>query len=237
MARPAFVVNEALREKVRHLAGLGVPQDDIARIVGCAPKTLRKRFRDELDRGAAEANAIIAGSLFSAAKAGNIAAAIFWMKTRAHWRERPPTEIPIVDADAASSSEVVLVLPDNNRDPEPAKHPEAPPPSSGGLLRAPMCSGEIFLLSVLHCGSLARRMTDAVGRQDGNIGTTGTADRVSADPGGHLHLRRRTTPQITNPGGLWDESLHFYPRFGGTAHRRIQEWRKNTALKLGTRRT
>jgi predicted phage terminase large subunit-like protein len=36
---------------------------------------------------------------------------------------------------------------------------------------------------------------------------------------------RRTTPQITNPGGLWDESLNFYPRFGGTAHRRTQEWR------------
>jgi hypothetical protein len=40
MASPAFVVNEALREKVPHLAGLGVPQDDIATIVGCARKTL-----------------------------------------------------------------------------------------------------------------------------------------------------------------------------------------------------
>jgi DNA-binding Lrp family transcriptional regulator len=72
MARPAFVVNEALRETVRHLAGLGVPQEDIAKIVGCSPKTLRKRFRDELDRGVAEANAVIAGCLFAAAKAGNI---------------------------------------------------------------------------------------------------------------------------------------------------------------------
>ena len=53
MARTAFVVNDVLREKVRHLAGLGVPQDDIARIIGCAPKTLRKRLRVELDRGAA----------------------------------------------------------------------------------------------------------------------------------------------------------------------------------------
>jgi hypothetical protein len=31
-----------VREKVRHLAGVGVRQDDIAKIVGCAPKTLRK---------------------------------------------------------------------------------------------------------------------------------------------------------------------------------------------------
>ena len=68
MARTAFVVNDVLREKVRHLAGLGVPQDDIARIIGCAPKTLRQRCRDELDRGVAEANATISGSLFGAAK-------------------------------------------------------------------------------------------------------------------------------------------------------------------------
>jgi len=87
MARTAFVVDEAMREKVRYLAGVGVRQDEIARIIGCAPKTLRKRFRDELDRGVAEANATVCGYLFAAAKAGNIAAIIFWLKTRAHWRE------------------------------------------------------------------------------------------------------------------------------------------------------
>ena len=41
------------------------------------PKTLRKRFRNELDRGVAEANATISGFLFAAAKAGNITAMIF----------------------------------------------------------------------------------------------------------------------------------------------------------------
>jgi hypothetical protein len=84
---------------------------------GAPRKTLRKRFRDELDRGVAEANAIVSGCLFAAVKAGNIAAMIFWMKTRARWRERPPTDGPDGDADAGSTSEV-LVLPDNNRDPE-----------------------------------------------------------------------------------------------------------------------
>jgi len=87
MARKTFFVTEAMREKVRHLAGIGVPQDAIARIIGCAPKALRERFRDDLDRGAAEANAIVSGSLFAAAKAGNVAAQIFWLKTRARWRE------------------------------------------------------------------------------------------------------------------------------------------------------
>jgi hypothetical protein len=118
VARTAFVMNDALREKVRHLAGLGVPQDDIAKIVGCAPKTLRKRFRNELDRGVAEANAMISGSLFTAAKAGNIAAMIFWLKTRARWHERMAADDPARNSDAEASREVVLVLPDNNRDPE-----------------------------------------------------------------------------------------------------------------------
>jgi hypothetical protein len=85
MPRKLFVVNETVREKVRHLAGVGVRQDDIARIIGCAPKTLRKRCRDDLDRGVAEANAMASGSLFAAAKAGNVVAQIFWLKTRAHW--------------------------------------------------------------------------------------------------------------------------------------------------------
>src|SRR6201998_1459102 len=36
---------------------------------------------------------------------------------------------------------------------------------------------------------------------------------------------RRTTPQITNPGGLWDESQNFYPRLDGIPHLGVREWR------------
>jgi hypothetical protein len=64
--RKAFAVNDAVREHVRHLAGVGVRQDDIVRIVGCSAETLRTRLRDELDRGIAEANATVAGYLFAA---------------------------------------------------------------------------------------------------------------------------------------------------------------------------
>ena len=118
MARKAFVVNQAVREKVRHLAGVGVRQDDIAKIVGCAPKTLRKRCRDDLDRGVAEANATVSGYLFAAAKAGNVTAQIFWLKSRAHWHEKNVAEDPVERGDGEPDSQVVLVLPDNHRDPE-----------------------------------------------------------------------------------------------------------------------
>ncbi|TMK38023.1 MAG: terminase, partial [Alphaproteobacteria bacterium] len=43
---------------------------------------------------------------------------------------------------------------------------------------------------------------------------------------------RRTTPQITNPGGLWDESRTFYPRLGGTPHLGMREWRWPRAGKI-----
>jgi hypothetical protein len=123
MARKPCVVDEAMREKVRYLAGVGVRQDDIALIIGCAPKTLRKRFRAELDRGVAEANATMCGYLFAAAKAGNIPAIIFWLKTRARWREETAVDAQAADAqaphaDADSDSPALLVLPDNSRDAE-----------------------------------------------------------------------------------------------------------------------
>lgn len=89
MARAPFKPTDELRAKVRHLSGVGVPQDDIAKFVGCTAKTLRKHFRHELDQGAAEANAMVAGYLFQAAKEGNVTAMIFWLKTRARWNDRP----------------------------------------------------------------------------------------------------------------------------------------------------
>ena len=115
MARKPFIANDGVREKVRHLAGLGIAQDDIARIVRCSPKTLRKRCRDDLDCGVAEANAIVSGCLFAAAKSGNITAQIFWLKSRARWRE---ADNRAAAGETAANSPVVLVLPDNARDPE-----------------------------------------------------------------------------------------------------------------------
>ena len=74
--------------------------------------------RDDLDRGVAEANATVSGYLFASAKAGNVAAQIFWLKSRAHWREKTAPDDPVPGSDAEANSPVVLVLPDNSRDPE-----------------------------------------------------------------------------------------------------------------------
>ena len=60
-----------LRHIVQIHATIGTPQDDIAKVLGIDPKTLRLHYRDELDLASAKANAVIGGALFNKAKAGD----------------------------------------------------------------------------------------------------------------------------------------------------------------------
>lgn len=89
MGRRAHRPDAAQRRQVEALAAYGIPESDISGVVGIDPKTLRKYYREELDLGEAKANAQVAGFLFNAAKNGNVTAQIFWLKTRARWRETP----------------------------------------------------------------------------------------------------------------------------------------------------
>lgn len=84
-----FEPTDEQRRMVKVMSGFGIPQPDIATHLGIDAKTLRKHFREELDRGMTEANMRVAQSLFNmATTGGNVAAAIFWMKARAGWREK-----------------------------------------------------------------------------------------------------------------------------------------------------
>ncbi|MBV8916413.1 MAG: hypothetical protein JOZ05_25670 [Acetobacteraceae bacterium] len=83
-----FAPTDQQRRTVRAMAAYGVPQDDIARVIDVAPKTLRLHFRDELDRAVIEANAKVAQTCYQMAISGqHPAATFFWLKTRAGWRE------------------------------------------------------------------------------------------------------------------------------------------------------
>ena len=85
----SFEPSQEQQRMARAMAGLGLPQEQIALLLDIDAKTLRKHLRHELDRGMAEANVKIAQSLFNMATTGNnVAAAIFWMKARAGWREK-----------------------------------------------------------------------------------------------------------------------------------------------------
>lgn len=93
MADAAFEPTEEQRRLVRAFSGLGVTQEDLARHLSIDARTLRRHFQDEWDRGTLEVTAKVAQSLLQMATTGkNVAAAIFWMKARAGWREKQQVE-------------------------------------------------------------------------------------------------------------------------------------------------
>lgn len=85
--RPAHRPTDALREIVKAHAVVGTRQEVIADILGISPNTLAKHYRQELDHSRDTANAAVGGALYTKAISGDTAAMIFWMKTRASWRE------------------------------------------------------------------------------------------------------------------------------------------------------
>jgi transposase len=89
MARKPHDPTDETRAQVDALASFGVQQDDIAKYIGVAGKTLRKWYRQELDTAQTRANEAVAKSLYSqAVDDKNTTAAIFWLKSRAGWREK-----------------------------------------------------------------------------------------------------------------------------------------------------
>jgi hypothetical protein len=104
------------RRQVTLLSGYGLQQEQIATFINVAPKTLRLRYRRELDLGVVQANAQVAKSLFEMATRDKVpSAAIFWLKARANWRDRdpldstqdtPPTSIHFTWAEARQDAQL-----------------------------------------------------------------------------------------------------------------------------------
>jgi hypothetical protein len=116
MARPSHRPTADTRRLVEQHAAVGTLHKQIAKLLGLSLNTLKKHYREELDLGLARANAVVASTLFAQAKAGNITAAIFWMKTRGGWRETaklehagaPGEPIEIRQLDATRLSDAAL---------------------------------------------------------------------------------------------------------------------------------
>ena len=84
------VPNDLTRQHVDEMTAKGATQPMVARVLGIEEKCLRRHYRDELDGGAVQADMAVAGNLFRIATSegpGAVTAAIFWLKTRAGWRE------------------------------------------------------------------------------------------------------------------------------------------------------
>lgn len=94
------VPTDTSRKQVKAMSSYGIPQEDIAGVLDIDEKTLRKHYRRELDTAEAQANSLVAQNLFKIATGtghGAVTAAIFWMKTRARWKEHRVTEVTGAD--------------------------------------------------------------------------------------------------------------------------------------------
>ncbi|MBV8890384.1 MAG: hypothetical protein JO266_00110 [Acidobacteria bacterium] len=121
--RPCWSPSEADREKIETMVALGIPQQKIAKVFNVTEKTLRFHCRTELDTAEIVANSSVGRFLYDAANGmepylkedgtrglryigvtgATIAAAIFWLKVRLHWKETmlhggngPEGAVPIV---------------------------------------------------------------------------------------------------------------------------------------------
>ena len=91
--RPAHVPTDETRNMVKSLSGFGVPQDEISRLVGITPPTLRFHYADQIELGTIKATAKVAQNLFTMAckpTREGLSAAIFWLRVRAGWSESGP---------------------------------------------------------------------------------------------------------------------------------------------------
>ncbi len=103
MGRRAHAPDAMTQRQVEAMCACGVPETDIARVLRIDPKTLRKHYRDQLDTGSILASTRIAQSLYHKALGDgpqSVTASIFWLKTRAHWKETVVNEVSIRHEDA-----------------------------------------------------------------------------------------------------------------------------------------
>ncbi len=116
MSRKPHEPSNESRQLVQLHATIGTQQEVIANILSIDAKTLRKHYRVELDQSMAKANAQIGGALFNKAKGGDTAAMIFWMKTRAGWREKQEIDHTSSDGSLKPTQIIIRAADDNSGD-------------------------------------------------------------------------------------------------------------------------
>ena len=111
--------------QVEAIAAYGIPEDAIAKVLGITPTDLRLRYADEPDTGSTKANSRVAENLYRRATGEGrdaVTAAIFWLKTRAGWRESRP-----YDADDGKEPLIVNIVRFADL-PEQSEAKQLPPP-------------------------------------------------------------------------------------------------------------
>ena len=93
MAMPTHKPTDEQRHIVEVLVAGGTPKTIVAKALGIGMKTLQRHYNEELESGLELANAKVVRRLFRLIEQGSTPATIFWLKTRAGWKEGQTVEI------------------------------------------------------------------------------------------------------------------------------------------------
>jgi hypothetical protein len=113
--RPKWIPTPKDILKAEELAARGLTKEQIAHYLCISYDTLNERtkeiaeFSDAIKRGQAFGIEKIANSLFETALSGNVTAQIFYLKSRAGWKE---TEIQEIKQETSTQNTVTLELVD-----------------------------------------------------------------------------------------------------------------------------
>lgn len=93
------------------LAGYGLSDEQIARVLRMSSATVKRRLRAQLDTGRADAAAAVAGSLYREALKGNLGAICWYEKTRLGRREGSMVELSGPGGQPLPGPASVLIVP------------------------------------------------------------------------------------------------------------------------------
>ena len=105
------IPTDKTREQVLSASGLGLPQVQIAALLGISDVTLRKHYEKELAVGKATASAQVAKSLYNKAITGDTTAAIWWTKAQMGWGETNTTKVGNIDGSPLEGIQITFVKP------------------------------------------------------------------------------------------------------------------------------
>lgn len=111
-----YVPDDKSRRFVEMMTACGIPQKEICSVLSISLDTLQKHYREQLDTGVPKANAQVAQTLYKRALAGDVSCMIFWLKTRAGWRDVSRTEISGPDGGPVQQSVSVQFVSANKQE-------------------------------------------------------------------------------------------------------------------------
>ena len=110
MAQEPHVPTLETRAQVHAMASFGINQDNMSKYLGITRATLSKYYEEELAKAMVDKVVTVANALYrNAVENNNVSAQIFFLKTRAGWREVDKTEVEIDSNDVVEKIKIEVI--------------------------------------------------------------------------------------------------------------------------------